>query len=299
MAIRYRGEFAEYGDTIQLRVLFRGPDGSPTNLDSFPSISIQQPSGNVMFDYTSAGVYNIGTGIYGFDFYVEEFQNIGVWADNWRGYLGSQPLYQTLNFVVQNNQIPTINSDGYYSLGQEVPFNFSQTAIKNINKLIAMLKARLNSSGKAYVKDAFGNEELVDCDIYTIPQLTLFLIAGLDAFNMIPHFTAYTFEDSEFFNIFGEIITRFALIQALSSKALIERGREFQINDNGVTFQPPGVSDILMTQYSNEYQHWDSDCKLIKQNMKSICFGLGTLSGLNSPNPAVMRLRHLKARRVY
>jgi len=287
-----------HGETIQLRVLFRGTDGTPTDLDSFPSISIQQPSGNVLLGFTNQGVYRIDTGLYGFDFVVEPFHNFGVWTDLWQGTLGGDIQFQTLNFVVQNTQQPAINTDGYVHLGDEVPFNFSQTAIKNINKILAILKARLNSSGKAYVKDEFGNEQLVDCDIYTIPQLVLFIIAALDSFNMIPHFTEFTFEDTDFFNIFGEIIVRFALVYALASKALIERGREFQINDNGVTFQPPGVSDILQTQYSNEYNMWKDDVRLIKQNMKPSPLGLGTLRPLAS-SPQFARLRHLRSKRIF
>lgn len=286
-----------HGETAQLRAQFRALDGTPVDLDAFPGISIQQPSGNVLFDYTTNGVYRVDTGLYGFDFVVEEFQTFGVWTDNWRGLLNGETRFLSFNFVIQNTQQPAINTDGYSHIGDEVPFNFSQTAIKNINKILAILKARLNSSGKAYVKDEFGNEQLVDCDIYTIPQLVLFIIAALDSFNMIPHFTEFTFEDTDFFNVFGEIIVRFALIYALSSKALIERGREFQIGDNGLTFQPPGVSDILMTQYSTEYTHWESDVRLIKQNMKPAALGLGTLRPL-AASPQFLRLRHLRSRRI-
>lgn len=296
--IRSRGEFAMHGDIIQLRVQFRQQDGSPVDLDSFPGISIQQPSGNVLFDFTTVGVYQVDTGLYGFDYQVEPFATFGVWTDYWKGTLNGETIFKESNFVVQNTQQPAINTDGAVHLGDEVPFNFSQTATKNINKLIAILKARLNSSGKAYVKDEFGNEQLVDCDIYTIPQLVLFIIAALDTFNMIPHFTQFTFDDTEFFNIFGEIIVRHALVYALASKALIERGREFQINDNGVTFTPPGVSDILNTQYSNEYNMWKDDVRLIKQNMKPSPLGLGTLRPL-AASPQLMRLRHLRARSLY
>ena len=117
-------------------------------------------------------------------------------------------------------------------------------------------------------------------------------------FNMIPHFTDYTFEDTEFLRIFSEIIVRFALIWALASKALIERGREFQINDNGVSFQAPGVSDVLMTQYSNEYTQWKEHCELIKKNFKPAALGLGSIPGF-AGSPAYRRLRFLRARQIW
>jgi len=299
MAIVSRGQIATLGDIIQLRTYFRSPTtGEPVDLDYFPQISIQEPSGNVLSDFSSTGVYRLQVGYYGYDYSVGATPSLGVWTDYWRGVYGSNTLYNTHNFVVHATQAPIINSDGYVGLGEEPGFDFSQNAIKNINKLLAMLKARLNSAGKALIRDQYGNQQMVDCDIYTIPQLVIFLISGLDAFNMIPHFTDYTFEDTEFFRIFGEIIVRFALIWALASKALIERGREFQINDNGVSFQAPAVSDVLMTQYSNEYTMWKDQCQLIKSNMKSAPLGLCGISGM-SGSPQVRRLRFLRQRQIW
>lgn len=293
-----RGQGATLGDTIQLSTIFRSAlTGEPIDPDNLPTISITQPSGNVIFSFTSSGVYRLDTGVYGYDYVIQDTTPLGIWEDNWRAEAESRILYNTHNFAVLASQVPHINSDGYAALGDEVPFKFSQVAIKNINKIVAMLKARLNSSGKAYVRDENGNTQLVDCDIYTVQQLVLFVISSLSMFNMIPHFTEFTFEDSDFFNIFGEIIVRGALVSALASKALIERGREFNISDAGTSFQPPGVSDILGSQYSSEYSAWQSDAKLIKQNMKGRPFGLGTWSNWRQ-NPAIMRLRFLRERQI-
>ena len=43
---------------------------------------------------------------------------------------------------------------------------------------------------------------------------------------------------------FGEILVEGATLYALASQALIERGREFQITDNGLNFNPPTVSRV-------------------------------------------------------
>lgn len=299
MAIRTRGQQSFSRDIIQLRAIFRDPvSGSPVDLDSFPQISIQQPSGTVLFDFTTAGVYRVSTGVYGFDFTVDEYPELGVWEDHWRGTVGSFNPYVQYNFIISNTQMSSMNFDGYVSLGDEPGFNYSQNAIKNINRLIWKLKARLNSSGKAVIKDEYGNDKLVDCDIYTVPQLVTFLITALDAFNMIPHFTYYTFEDTEFFNIYGTNVVQGALVWALSSKALIEKGREFQITDNGTSFQPPGVSDVLGTQYSTEYTQWVEQLKLIKQNMKPMGLGLGIMTPYQC-SPQIMRTRHQRQRRYF
>jgi len=297
MSIVSRGQIATIGDTIQLSTIFRSAiTGEPVDLDAIPSISITEPSGNVIFSFTTLGVYRLATGIYGFDYIPNDNPSLGVWEDNWRGTAEGRILYNTHNFVIHITQAPRINSDGYVALGDEVPFKFSQNAIQNINKLLVRLKARLNSSGKAYVKDASGNTELVDCDIYTVQQLVIFLIGGLDMFNMIPFFTEFTFEDSDFFNIFGEMIVRGALIGALASKALIERGREMTINDNGTSFAMPQVSDILNTSYSTEYDMWKDNIVMIKNSMRGSPLGLTSWRQFN--NPAWARLRHLKERRI-
>jgi hypothetical protein len=301
-----RGQIAMPGDTLQLLTQFRDPlTGAPVDLVSFPQYSIEQPSGNIIAPWRSVGVYRLGVGLYGLDFPIDPHPPIGVWSDHWRGVslngnnaIDGYNLYNDHNFVVHMTQMPASNSDGYVSLGDEPGFDFSQNATKNLNRLLWILKQRLNSSGKALMKDEQGNEQLVDCDIYTIPQLITFLIASMSAFNMIPHFTNYSYEDTDFIGTFGEILVRHALIYALASKALIERGREFQITDNGVSFQPPGVSDILSTQYSNEYTQWKDHVDLIKKNFKPSPLGLGTLRPM-AASPQYLRLRHLKSRSVF
>lgn len=300
MSIVSRGQIATIGDTIRLRTVFRDPSsGAPIDTDVFPQISIQEPSGNVLFGFSSTGVYRIAVGTYGYDYNVGSTPSLGVWTDHWNGQYGANNLFNAHNFVVHYTQAPMLNTDGYVALGDDPGFDYSQTALININKLIAMLKARLNSSGKALIRDDLGNEQLVDCDIYTVQQLMLFLISSLSIFNSMPHFTGFTFEDTDFLKTFGELIVRGAAVSALAAKALIERGREFQITDNGVGFQPPGVSDMLNTQYSTEYTNWETDIKLVKSHMKPGPLGLASYPTISAANPAWMRLRHLRARQVW
>lgn len=54
------------------------------------------------------------------------------------------------------------------------------------------------------------------------------------------------------------------MLYALASQALLERGREFQTTDNGVTFNPPSISELLNTQYSVLLQHHWEKLKTIK-----------------------------------
>ena len=299
VTFRSRGEIVAHTETVHLLVTFYGLDGIPTDTATFPSVTIIQPSGNVALGPTSVGVYHVSTGVYGFDYAIGINAAIGVYTDFWRGQIDGYTVVKDMNFVVQDTQLPAVNSDGYEHLGDDPGFNFSQNAIRNINKLLKTLKARLNSAGFAKSVDAFGNPTFVNCDIYTLDVLVTFICNSITLFNEIPHFTFFTFEDTEIIDQFHDVIVQGATLMALSSKALIERGREFQISDNGVQFTPPTVSELLNTEWQTELSNHMEKLKLIKFNMKPNPRGLGTLTISTSRSPAIARLRHLRARQLF
>mgnify|MGYP000223265163 CR=1 FL=1 len=286
-------------DTVQLKAQFKDSDGQPADLDSFPTISINQPSGNVALAPTSTGVMRIGDGLYAFNYDVCLNPAFGVYSDIWEGTLNGFPVRGEFNFVVHNTQMPFVNTDGYVSLGDDPGFNYSQTAIRNINLLLKSLRARLDSRGKSKFVDERGVEFYTDCDIFSVEQLVSFLAISLSMFNQIPHFTFFTFEDTDIIAQFHEVLVQGATIYALGSKSLLERGREFNLSDNGVTFTPPTVSDLMSTQWSAELTNHFETVKLIKANLKPFPTGLGTLTVATARHPAIARLRHLRARRFF
>lgn len=298
MTIKARGELIDVTDQVNLTVKFKDAMGNPVNTDSFPTISIVQPSGLVLLAPTSAGVTQTATGQYSFIFTVPINGPYGAFNDVWVGYVNGWRVEATLTFVVDHTQIPSINTDGYVHLGDDPGFNYSQCATININKLIKSLKARLNSAGKAKSADAYGNTIYVDCDIFSIAMLTTFIATALWDFNQVPYFTFFKFDDDDFVDQFGEILVEGATLYALASKALIERGREFQITDNGLNFNPPTVSELMQTQYSTLLSHYWEKLKYIKNSLRPAPRGLGVFSMNSAINPAFARLRHLRARRL-
>lgn len=298
MTIKSRGELIDVTDQVNLTVKFKDQSGNPIDTDSFPTISIVQPSGLVSIAPTSAGVAHISTGLYSFTYTIPINGPYGVFNDIWVGYINGFRIETTFSFVVTHTQVPAINSDGYVHLGDDPGFNYSQCALMNINKLIKSLKARLNSSGKAKSVDAYGNTKYVDCDIFSIDMLTTFLATALWDFNQVPYFTWFTFDEDSFVDQFGEILVEGATLYALASKALIERGREFQLTDNGINFNPPTVSELMSTQYSTLLSHYWEKLKYIKNSLRPAPRGLGTLSMNSAINPAFSRLRHLRSRRL-
>jgi hypothetical protein len=146
--------------------------------------------------------------------------------------------------------------------------NLSSEGQRNSETLLTLLKNRLHSSGKAKSTDTHGNVIYIDVDIYAKDTLESFVDLAVSEFNQTPHFTDFTLENSRFVDCFAEVLVEGATLYALSSKALIERGREFSISDAGVHMQPPAVSDMLNTQFSTLLSHhWDK-LKVIKASIK-------------------------------
>lgn len=296
--IKARGELIDVTDQVSLTIQFKDISGTPVDTDSFPTISIIQPSGLVTLAPTSAGVARLGPGLYSFIYTVPINGPYGVFNDIWVGYINGFRVETNFEFIVLHTQVPGINVDGYAHLGDDPGFNYSQIAIKNINKLIKSLKARLNSSGKAKSSDIYGNVIYVDCDIFSIDMLVTFLSTALWDFNQVPFFTFFQFDDDNFVDQFGEILVEGATLYALASKSLIERGREFQITDNGLNFNPPTVSELMNTQYNTLLSHYWEKLKMIKASLRPAPRGLGVFSMNSGMNPAWARLRHLRARRI-
>jgi hypothetical protein len=297
--IKARGELLDLNDQVSLTIQFKDAFGNPVNTDSYPTVSIIQPSGLVLLAPTSVGVGQLDTGLYNYIFTVPYAGPYGVYCDDWVGFVGGFRVESLFNFVVDHTELPAINTDGYVHLGDDVGFQYSQHAIKNINKLIKSLRARLNSSGKAKASDSFGNTIYVDCDIFSVDMLTTFIATALWDFNQVPYFTFFSLEDGAFVEQFGEVLVEGATLYALASKSLIERGREFTITDNGLNFNPATVSELMMSQYSALATAYWTKLKFIKDSLRPHVRGLGVFSMQSGINPAFARLRHLRARQIF
>jgi len=298
--IKARGEFVDVTEQINLTVQFKDPSGDPIDCDSFPQISIVYPNGLVALSPTSVGITRLSTGKYSYIYTVPMNGPYGVFNDIWTGYIQGYRVEASFNFVVASSQMQAApNSDGYVSLGDDPGFHYSQCAIKNINKLIKALKARLKSSGKAKSKDEFGNVIYQNCDIFSIETLTTFLATALSDFNQVPYFTFFNFDDEQFVEQFFEILVEGGTLYALSSQALIEQGRQFSITDNSINLQMPSVADMLNTQYSTLLSHYWEKLKYIKNSLRPAPKGLGVFSMSGSSiNPAIRRMRHLRERQI-
>lgn len=147
--------------------------------------------------------------------------------------------------------------------------NFSSEGQRNSDMLTNLLKLRLHDNGKAKTIDALGNTTYVDVPIYEKDVLEGFIDLAVSEFNSVPEFTDFTLENSRFVDCFAEVLVEGATLYALSSKALIEKGREFTLGDSGLEFHPPAVSDLLQTQFATLLSHHWNKLMHIKLHIKS------------------------------
>ena len=89
-----------------------------------------------------------------------------------------------------------------------------------------------------------------------------------------------------------------ATIMALSSQALVEKGRDFTISDGGISYQPPQLGDFLSSHYSQWLTAYRERLKFIKNSIRPGPRGFGTYTNVASGAPAFVRLRHLRQRRI-
>lgn len=192
------------------------------------------------------------------------------------------------------------------SVGDDVDFDFSEAEIEGINILLKYLKARLRSDGKkpkrdsfgAFVLDGYGEMVLESCNVFSDEILVTLLCSSLSEFNMIPYFTSFSFADPIIHKTFSHAIVEGALILALASQALVEKGRDFTISDGGISYQPPTLGDFLGSQYNNFLTSYRERLKFIKLSIRPNPTSFGTYSNLSSGAPAFTRLRHTRARRI-
>ena len=249
-----RGSVLDQNTTVRLMINLTDQNGNGINADSTPTIAIIQPGGEVFLINTTNGVKqltdtngNVLTGKYYYDFYIPIGCNYGVWNDVWTAVVqGNAIPPQTYCFIVTGTEIPANpSSDGLLHLGDMVPFAYSQLEIANINKLMFLLKQRLNSDGKTVSKDAWGNTTYVTCSNFSIETLMGFLELSLSEFNLIPYTSNITFADTDMIHTYATVIVEAAGMFALYAKSAIERGSEFTIQDNGISFAPAQVAEFL------------------------------------------------------
>lgn len=308
------------GSIIRLEVQYYDSAGNYVDPSTTPTVSIVDPTNTIIVNATShaahphhhypgftqpshVGVCRQDVGLYYFDYTVPVDGALGQWQDIWSVRVGNAPFNTVLNFTV--NQV---TSPVTAEAGQEIDPSLSSFAIKNVMLLMKLLRTRLASDGVRrkrdqygrYLLDAKGNYIMEPCNVFSTDELYTFLKASLAEFNSIPHFTSFTFNDHYIINTFQHELTEGAFILSMALQGLREKGREFQMTDDGLSYQPPQIADYLKSYLTEFMTSYRQRLKDIKCQMKPNPTGFGTVYSLagGGVSPAFIRLRHLRARQI-
>jgi len=291
------------GESVELSIQYYGPDGLPLDAESGPNIKIIDPDGTILVAPTDSGLTKEDTGLYTYSYDVSSSADKGLWTDVWSATVDGVILSNEFKFLVTDEASAVA---GAASLGDEVNFDFSEAELTGLNILLKHLKSRLRSDGKkpsrdeygAFILDGYGEMVMEECNVFSDEILACFLSASLSEFNMIPFFSSFTFSDEIIYKTFSHAVVEGAYILALSSQALVEKGRDFTISDGGISYQPPALGDFISSHYQNFMTSYRERLKFIKNSIRPNPTSFGTFTNLSSGAPAFVRLRHLRSRKI-
>jgi hypothetical protein len=237
------------GRNIDLFVRFVDQFNDPINADHTPKVTIIDSNGTIRQSSSSAGISLFeDPGIYKLTYAIPENAPDAYWTDSWEAEIGTESITTNFSFLVSSTATILETTEPDYQPGDEIDFEFTHAEIDGLNVLLKILKRRLKSSGTRMVPDGAGGYVSSVCNVFNDDELTCFLVSSLSDFNSTPHITSYMFGDPAIYGVFADIIIHGANLLALAAQALIEKGREFVVTDNGISFQPPAVSEILNSQ---------------------------------------------------
>jgi len=287
------------GRIVSLYVRFRDSLGNAVYADTTPTVEITNSEGTIVrtLSNTSVSVDSDTDGVYYIDYNIPLNMVDGYAEDRWVAKIGDETVTSTFQFLVQEAGAVEASTEPDFVPGADVEFEWTKVEVEGINYLLKILKSRLKSSGTAQTSDGAGGFIETECNVFSDDELICFLVNGLSEFNQYPHFTGYTFADDAITGIFADIIVQGAVLVALAAQALIEKGREFTITDNGLSYQPPMISEILQSQYTAQVTDYKDKLKMIKCSLKPSAIGLGSFR-ITSISPAYSRLRHLRQRQI-
>ncbi|KKL10676.1 hypothetical protein LCGC14_2553430 [marine sediment metagenome] len=285
------------GRDVELYVRFIDINGNLINADNTPLVTIYDSVGTIRQASTNIGVSLADDpGLYLLDYSIPLTGPDGYWQDVWTAKIGDETISSTFRFLVSSTGEIEQDVEPTFETGVIIPWDFTKEEVYGINILLRIVRARLKGDGVRKIRDGQEYTE-EDCSVFTTSELICFLYNSLSTFNQYPHFTQFTFADSQLYTLFVDVISQGAVLLALAAQTLIERGREFSINDNGVTYQPPQVSEILNSQYNAQLADYKEKLKMIKLSLKPAPQSLGTFR-ITAISPSYLRLRHLRERQI-
>jgi len=151
------------------------------------------------------------------------------------------------------------------------------------NQLIQYLRQILNDTDSA-------------CEIFGDSQLLSYIDLALMDVNSHPTWTYYDINSvpRDWYNC----IVKGAYVFAIDAQGLVERARNFNISDQGVTYTPPDLPGHFQSLSQMVRAEYQAEKEKIKANVRPAPQGLGSTRVL-TPNPLLLRMRHLRSHRFF
>lgn len=286
------------GHQIDLYASFTDAIGNPIDADNIPQATIIDAYGTTRLTFQSGISIADNPGLYRFSYLIPTNTPDGYWTINWSAYIGGVKTTATFSFLVLGQGVIDQGIAPVFEPNDNFTYKFTKEEAHGISILLTLLKARVKNNGYARQPDGMGGYTVVQCNVFTDDELIKFLIDSLSDFNSTPHFTMYSFANVEMFTIFADIIVQGAELMALAAQALIEKTKEFTITDNGITYTPPLLSELLMNQYNTKLPVYQDKKKFIKASIKPTPKGLGTFR-VTAIVPAYIKLKSLRERQIF
>lgn len=123
------------------------------------------------------------------------------------------------------------------------------------------MKKRNIDRAKIFLRERLGDWD-INANIFPDSRIESFIEqAVIEMHPYIGHSYSLELEDPMYFGV----ILNYAEILLLKSMLLVEAGRDYSINDNGVSFTPPKITPILLEVYKTETQALIDKMQLLKR----------------------------------
>jgi hypothetical protein len=214
------------------------------------------------------------------------------------GTFGGMPGYDGLSGFVPatggartNREECNVNGTIVGNSGYWDGISFQKLCTTPIGPRGMCLKDKMLAATRVMLKDTDPS-----CAAFSDDEIDMYLESSLWAFNAKPTFTNFMWDNLQ--ERWSNIIVKGAVVWALYAQSILEAGREFTINDNGISYTPPPVSDKMQSYASALLAHYEKELQDIKQNFKPVPAAVGQFSTVDV-SVSLRRLRHLREKRIF
>lgn len=125
--------------------------------------------------------------------------------------------------------------------------------------VIEKLNTLLSNAGQQKVVDDAGKTSYIPVKIFEDKDLQNFIELSETAVQNV-----LKKEPGVAIGLYPELVVEHAFYLALISRSLVEKGREYVIQDNGLAYEPPHISSHMSSLATTVFENWLRKVQLIR-----------------------------------